>query len=175
VQSIVEDHHGYLDVASEVGVGSTFSLYLPISRAAVATAPREGVVGGDEQVLIIDDDQGQREVAQELLETLGYHVHVAGSGEEALTYLRDQPADLVVLDMVMPPGIDGAETYRRILDLRPEQRAIVVSGFAESARVRLAQELGAGAYVRKPVTLEKLAHAVREELDRDRVPVTGIG
>src|SRR5262249_7046760 len=127
VQSIVEDHHGYLDVQSEVGVGTTFSLYLPISRATIAVAVRDGVAGGHERILIVDDDQGQREVARELLGTLGYRVDVVGSGEEALTYLHDNRADLLVLDMVMPPGIDGAETYRRVLELRPTQRAIIVS------------------------------------------------
>lgn len=171
VQSIVEDHSGYLDVTSEVGSGTTFRVYLPISRVAVASAPREGIVGGSERILIVDDDAGQRGVARDLLETLGYRVHAVSSGEEALAYFRNDDADLVVLDMVMPPGMDGAESYRRILDLRPRQRALVVSGFAESDRVRLAQELGAGPYVRKPVTLEKLGLAVRAELDRDRVAV----
>ncbi len=70
--------------------------------------------------------------------------------------------------MVMPPGIDGAETYRQLCEIRPGQRAIIVSGYAESGRVGQAQALGAGKYVRKPVTVETLARAVREELDRER-------
>ncbi|MGI5837444.1 MAG: hypothetical protein ACOX87_13280 [Chloroflexota bacterium] len=66
----------------------------------------------------------------------------------------------------MPDGIDGTETYRQVLEIRPGQRAITVSGYAESDRVVDAQALGAGSYVRKPVTLEKLARAIRRELDQ---------
>ena len=65
--------------------------------------------------------------------------------QEALDYLRSSSVDLVMLDMIMPQGIDGLETYRRILDIRPEQKTIIASGYAETERVKLAQELGAGA------------------------------
>jgi DNA-binding NarL/FixJ family response regulator len=68
--------------------------------------------------------------------------------------------------MLMPPGIDGAETYRRVSTIRPGQHAIIVSGLADSARVQEAQRLGVGALVHKPLTLERLARAVREELAR---------
>lgn len=68
----------------------------------------------------------------------------------------------------MPPGIDGTETYRRVREIRPGQRAILVSVFADSQRVREAQALGVGAYLRKPVSLEELGRAVREELERAR-------
>ncbi|HEX2987981.1 MAG TPA: response regulator [Chloroflexota bacterium] len=81
-------------------------------------------------------------------------------------YLQDHDADLLILDMVMPDGIDGTETYHRACEIRPGQRAVIVSGFAETELVRQAQAMGAGSYIRKPVTLEKLARAVRQELDR---------
>lgn len=68
--------------------------------------------------------------------------------------------------MIMAPGIDGLETYQRILEINPEQRAILVSGFSETDRVREAQQLGAGAYVRKPYVREKIGLAIRQELDR---------
>jgi two-component system, cell cycle sensor histidine kinase and response regulator CckA len=73
---------------------------------------------------------------------------------------------LVVLDMIMDPGIDGLETYRRILEIQPRQKAIIVSGFAKTDRVEAAQELGAGEYVKKPYVIERLGIAVRKELDR---------
>ncbi|MEN6621008.1 MAG: response regulator, partial [Smithella sp.] len=72
--------------------------------------------------------------------------------------------DLVILDMIMDPGIDGLETYRRIVEIKPRQKAIIVSGFSETKQVCEAQKLGAGAYVRKPYVIEKLGAAVREEL-----------
>ena len=68
--------------------------------------------------------------------------------------------------MIMDPGIDGLETYQKILELYPGQKAIIASGFSETDRVREAQRLGAGAYVRKPYLIEKIGVAVRNELDR---------
>src|SRR5581483_2270739 len=109
------------------------------------------------------------EVMHEMLRALGYRVAVAECGQEAVRCAQEQCFDLVILDMVMPPGIDGAETYRQLGEIRPGQRAIIVSGYAESGRVGQAQALGAGKYVRKPVTVETLARAVREELERAHV------
>ena len=122
---------------------------------------------GDEHVLVVDDLGEQREIAAAMLGKLGYRVTTAASGEEALDYLEGHTADILVLDMIMDPGLDGCETYRRILARHPRQKAIIASGYAESEQVHEAQRLGAGPYIRKPYTLEKLALAVRGELDRE--------
>ncbi len=166
VQAIVEDHRGYLDLESKMGAGTVFSVWLPVCREEVNEPPCDDTKGGAETVLLVDNDPLQREVVGRMLSMLGYRVEVAASGEEAISRLRQCPADLLILDMVMPPGMDGAETYRQLLKVRPDQRAIVLSGFAESERVQLARTLGVGAYVRKPVTVQELARAVRGELDR---------
>jgi two-component system cell cycle sensor histidine kinase/response regulator CckA len=79
-------------------------------------------------------------------------------------YIQNNEVDLIVLDMIMDPGIDGLETYRRIKKLRPDQKAIIASGFSEGTRVKKAQKLGAGAYVKKPYTIEKIAQALQAEL-----------
>jgi DNA-binding NarL/FixJ family response regulator len=68
--------------------------------------------------------------------------------------------------MIMDPGIDGFETYKRILEFHPQQRALLVSGFSETERVKKAQRLGAGAYVKKPYSMEKIGQAIRGELDK---------
>lgn len=164
VQGIVEDHSGYVELHSEVGKGTTFSVYLPACRAEFGTQPLAGSLRGTESILVVDDDPVQRDLAKRMLESLGYRVDAVASGEEALEYLRDRTVDLLVLDMIMLPGMDGAETYERVLQTRPGQRAIIVSGFAESDRVRRALGLGARPFLRKPVTLEALASAVREGL-----------
>ncbi|MCX5828004.1 MAG: PAS domain S-box protein [Deltaproteobacteria bacterium] len=170
VWGTVKDHNGYIDVRSEEGEGSTFLLYFPVTREE--TVKKKSVVntavymGKGEAILVVDDVQEQRELAISMLESLGYKVEAVASGEGAIDYLRSKKADLMVLDMIMEPGIDGLETYQGVIDNNPLQRAVIVSGFSETDRVRKAQEIGAGVFVRKPYVLEKIGLAVREELDR---------
>jgi two-component system cell cycle sensor histidine kinase/response regulator CckA len=104
------------------------------------------------------------------LTLLGYAVETVSGGEEACKYLASKPADLIVLDMIMDPGIDGLETYKRIVSQNPQQRAVIASGFSETQRVREAQRLGAGSYVKKPYTIENIGLAVKAELNRSTVP-----
>jgi DNA-binding NarL/FixJ family response regulator len=85
-------------------------------------------------------------------------------GDAAVRYVEAHAVDLLVLDMIMPPGPDGLDTFRQVSAVRPGTKAIIASGFSETERVRKAQELGAGAYIRKPYTIEKIAAAVRDAL-----------
>lgn len=168
VWGTVKDHNGYLDVQSEEGKGSTFSLYFPITREKVAKeSPQisvEKYMGHGESVLVVDDVAEQRDMATGLLSRLCYDVHTVNSGEEAIEYVKRHKTAILVLDMIMEPGIDGLETYRRICEINPHQKAILVSGFSETDRVKRAQELGAGEYVKKPYLLEKIGLAIRNEL-----------
>jgi two-component system cell cycle sensor histidine kinase/response regulator CckA len=168
VEAIVADHRGYIDLESSPGTGSTFSVYLPVCRETVGEKPAEVYPGGDEAILVVDDDQVQRDVLGNLLSSLGYQVRTAASGEDALAQLQRQPADLLIVDMIMPAGIDVAEVYRRARAVHPGLPTIILSGYAESGRVRKALTMGVGAYLPKPVTLENLARAVRHELERQR-------
>jgi CheY-like chemotaxis protein len=168
VWATVKDHEGYIDVQSEDGKGSTFTIYLPATREELAIDQEEispeDYTGSGESILVIDDVKEQREVVTMILTRLGYKVHAVSSGEEAIEFLKTHAMDLLILDMIMDPGIDGLETYRRILELNPKQKALIVSGFSDTDRVKKAQELGAGAYVRKPYILEKIGLAIRKEL-----------
>jgi len=169
VWSTVKDHGGFLDIRSTEGRGTSFEVYFPATREEIpADEPPVALEDcrGTESVLVVDDIQGQREIAAMMLRKLGYAVLVMDSGEAAVEYLRNNKADILVLDMIMAPGIDGCETYRRILEFQPLQKAIIASGFSESDRVREAQRLGAGEYVRKPFTLDRIARALRAELNR---------
>ena len=170
VWGTVKDHRGHIDIRSAVGRGTDIVLYFPATRRKVArreeALPLEEVRGRGETVLVVDDIREQREIASEILGKLGYTVETAVSGEAAVERLRESPADLVVLDMIMDPGIDGLETFRRMLALRPGQKTIIASGYSESVQVREAQRLGAGAYVKKPYLLQTFGLAVRRELDR---------
>lgn len=174
VWGTVKDHHGYIDVESTEGRGAVFTLYLPVSRQRLtATEPHpaaEKFEGHGERILVVDDMPEQRQIAAAMLEKLGYSVRTAASGEEAVSYLVLNQADLVILDMIMDPGIDGLETFRQIRALHPQQKAVIASGFSENERVRAAQAMGAGAYIRKPYTFEKIGQAVRAELDRPVPP-----
>jgi PAS domain S-box-containing protein len=164
----VRDHNGQIDVQSTEGRGTTFTLYFPATTEELTektdTLPIDHYMGKGESILIVDDVKAQREICALILNKLGYSVTAVSSGEEAVDYLKKNTVDLLVLDMVMDPGIDGLETYERILKLHPYQKAILVSGYSETDRVRRAQELGAGAYVKKPYSLEKIGLSVGAEL-----------
>jgi PAS domain S-box-containing protein len=170
VWGTVKDHQGYIDIQSKEGRGTSVSLYFPVTRKTlkkeVNLVSLESLMGHGESILVVDDIKEQREIASEILEKLGYTVISVSSGEEAITFMENKPADLMVLDMIMDPGIDGLETYQRILEINPAQKAIIASGYSESKRVKEAQRLGAGEYVKKPYLLEKIGRAVRVELDK---------
>lgn len=169
VWGTVKDHNGYIDVQSIQGKGTTFRLYFPVTRREAAeekTAVSIDDYSGTETVLIVDDVKEQREIASMMLSKMGYSVASVSSGEDAIEYLKKHSADLILLDMIMDPGIDGLDTYKNILKLNPGQKAIIASGYSETERVKKAQELGAGPYVKKPYTLEKVGRVVRTELDQ---------
>ncbi len=169
VWGTVKDHNGYIDVESRIGAGTTFTLFFPAVRSGPPRSTGQDVAnnfaGRGETVLVIDDVEAQRTIATLILRRLGYVAEAVPSGEEAVEYLKRQPVDLLVLDMIMTPGIDGLETYQRILEIRPGQKAIIASGFSENDRVRETLRLGAGAYVKKPYTIENLGLAVRRTID----------
>jgi PAS domain S-box-containing protein len=170
VWGTVKDHKGYIDVQSDIGRGSTFVLYFPASRndliPSEASQEMADWSGNGESILIVDDIPDQREIARSILQALGYKVDTAANGEKAIVQLREKPVDLLILDMIMEPGMDGLETYRKVLELHPAQKALIVSGYSETDRVREAQRLGAGAYVKKPYLLRTIGLAVRKELKR---------
>ncbi len=105
-------------------------------------------------------------VASQMLTKLGYSVASVSSGEEAVDYMKNHAPDLVVLDMIMGPSMDGLDTYKKILEIHPYQKAIITSGYSETQRVKEAQRLGATSYVKKPYLLEKIGKVIRTELDK---------
>ncbi len=170
VWGTVEDHDGGIDVTSSAGNGTTIDIYLPTSSEMVTDPlgklPPKQLLGRGETILVVDDIDSQQQIACAILERLQYKVHSVASGEEAVQYLTDNSVDLVILDMIMDGGIDGLETYKQITAIRPEQKAIIASGFSETDRVREAQSLGAGNYIKKPYKIDQLSLAVMLELQK---------
>lgn len=167
------DHDGAIDVRTS-RKGTTFELYLPLTRLTqttrkLLTAPDALPVrkGSGERVLIVDDEAQQREIGFQFLKFLNYSCVAVASGEEALEFLRREKVDLLLLDMVMDPGINGRETYEQILKIHPGQKALIISGFAGNSEIATALKLGAGGFVKKPYALRQLAEAVHAELHRD--------
>lgn len=166
----VHDHNGYIDIKSIEGIGTTFSLFFPAKRDKNITLknviPVEEYIGKKETILVVDDVEEQRGIAANILSKLNYNVSTVSSGEDGVEYMKNNSVDLLVLDMIMEPGIDGLETYRRIVKLNPKQKAIIASGYSENNRVKETQKLGAGEYIKKPYTLETIGIAVKKELEK---------
>lgn len=178
VWGTVKDHRGFIDLRSSEGNGTKFEVYLPATRQEAN--PKDSLVTpealrGTERILVVDDVPEQREIASLMLTKLGYQVVSLSSGEEAIEYLKTHTVDLVILDMIMDPKMDGLKTYQKILERHPQQKAIIVSGYSETHRVKETQRLGAGPYLKKPFVLEKIGLAVRMELDKGQprqIPLT---
>ncbi len=168
VWGTVKDHNGYIDVQSIEGTGTTFVLYFPATNKELSKNPSdtkiEDYCGDGQSILIIDDVEEQRMIATSILSKLNYRVASVSSGEEAVDYLRKNSVDLLIIDMIMDPGMDGLDTYKKILEIHPGQRAIIASGFAETDQVKETQKWGAGQYIKKPYKMDKLGLAVKAEL-----------
>lgn len=174
VWGTVKDHKGNIQVTTKLGEGSTFDLYFPVTSEPLSrgkiNVPIKEYMGHGENLLVVDDVEDQREITSILLGALNYSVHTVSSGIEAVQYLETHTVDLVLLDMIMDPGIDGLDTYRKIQAIRPGQKAIITSGYAETNRVKETLKLGAGLYIKKPYTLEKIGLAIRETLEIPKNP-----
>jgi PAS domain S-box-containing protein len=171
VWGTVQDHKGHIDVRSTEGMGTDVTAYFPATREAFIQMSAEPTLdkyrGAGETILVVDDMNEQREIAARIISQLGYTAKSVDSGEKAVEFLQHEKADLMILDMIMEPGIDGLETYRRVKKSNPYQKAIIISGYAETDRVRSAQRLGAGSYLKKPYTVYNLAAAIKAELGRE--------
>jgi two-component system cell cycle sensor histidine kinase/response regulator CckA len=171
VYRVVEDHRGYIDVTTRTGQGTSFTACFPVATAGGATLELKADYTGRETILVVDDYEEQRNTAAELLRDLGYQVFTASNGREAVKLFEsamragDQPMDVVVLDLVLGDDFDGVETYKSIIALKPGQKAVLVSGFADIARIVEARKLGLRQCIPKPYSLDTLGKAVRSELD----------
>lgn len=169
VWNTMQDHRGNIKVIPQ-RQGTSFELYFPISEEQVkrdiSVINEEHLyTGNGESILILDDEKQQRDIASQLLTSLGYRAHTVSSGEAAIEITRKEKFDLILLDMVLGSGLNGQQTYEEIIKIHPNQKAIISSGFSESNDVRKTMTLGAGSLINKPYTREQLAKAVHHEIN----------
>jgi len=167
VWNTVQDHHGGIIVTS-LDNGTKFDLYFPVDRTIlIQDSMNEEIVnihGNGESVLIIDDESLQQEIASGMLVHLGYITNVVSSGKEAIKWLKKNTADILLLDMIMPSGLSGYQTYKEITKMHPNQKAIIASGYSQNKDVEKTLNLGAGRFIKKPYTLDFLGKAMQHEL-----------
>ncbi|MCE5264603.1 MAG: PAS domain S-box protein [Deltaproteobacteria bacterium] len=165
VYGIIKGHKGTIDVMSEPGRGTTFSIYLPASEKAVVKEKREArpLTRGKETILLADDEKTVLEVSREMLEFLGYRVYAVGSGQEAVAvYLEKQrEIDLVILDMIMP-GISGGETFDRLRRIDPAVKVLLASGYSINGEAKTIMDRGCNGFIQKPFQMEGLSRKIRE-------------
>lgn len=171
VWAAVHEHAGYISVDSNT-TGSTFNIYLPLDENAymkkTPVIKIEKHLGAKERVLIVDDNKTQIRILGTLLKTLNYDVAAANSGEEAIGILKTgKEFDLIILDVLMPPGMNGCDTFREIKKINPEQKAIIASGYIDSSKVKSAMKLGIRYFIHKPYTINEISEKIKTTLTND--------
>ena len=163
---IIKGHNGIIDVQSEKGQGTTFTIYLPASdkEPVIEDGGSSDLVKGEGTILLVDDEEVIIEVGGELLQMLGYQVAIARSGREAVAIYkqRGDEIDMVILDMIMP-DMDGAETFNVLKSIDPGVRVILSSGYSADARMNKMMEQGCG-FIQKPYRVNTLSQKINEAL-----------
>jgi PAS domain S-box-containing protein len=166
---IITNHGGIIEVFSEMGEGTTFTVYLPASDKGIEKEEKasDTIKKGTESILLVDDEEMILEVGQELLKAVGYQVHTARSGAEAIQLFKEKKdsIDLVILDMIMP-GIGGGEVYDRLKEINPDLRALLSSGYSIDGQAHEIMERGCNGFIQKPFNLTELSAKIREILEK---------
>jgi CheY-like chemotaxis protein len=168
---IIKNHMGHIDVESTVGVGATFNIYLPATLNATFAQGEDEVelAVGKGKILIMDDEEGIRDVLQALLEHIGYTSRYAPDGAKAVEMYVEaiedrQPFDVIILDLTIPGGMGGKETMEKMREVDPDVKAIVSSGYSNDPVMANYRSYGFRGIVPKPYRIEELSQVLHDVL-----------
>ena len=165
VFNVLKDHRAYIDVESNLGIGTKFSIYfLETKEKKKITQKNKQLQKGSSRILVVDDREEQRDIATRILTKLGYDVESVDSGQETIKYLKNNQYDLIWLDMILEDDMDGLDTYKEIIKIKPDQKTIIVSGYSESDRVKQAEELGLEGFIQKPYKIDVIGMKIQDVL-----------
>jgi len=173
--SIIKKHDGHITVESQLGVGTTFHIYLPASDKAIPEKEKVKVIKGQGRILVMDDEASLRKVVGKMLAMLGYEAEFAQDGAEAIRMVKEakeseKPYDAVILDLTVPGGMGGKEAINQLLEIDPELKAIVSSGYSNDPVLANFQEYGFKGMMPKPfesLSLSKVLHEVLKGKGKD--------
>jgi CheY-like chemotaxis protein len=170
VYGIVKNHGGFINVYSEKGKGTNFSIYLPVLEKEITEEkkPSREVLKGKGGILLVDDEQMIIDVGKQLVEKLGYRVITAKSGKEAIDVYNEKrnDIDIVILDMIMP-GMGGGETYDRLKETNPDIKVLLSSGYSINGQAREILDRGCNGFIQKPFNMKEISHKIKGILEQD--------
>lgn len=166
VWNAVQDHNGYIDIKSS-SKGTSFKIYFPITRELIKDEINiiENLLGNKEIILVVDDLEDQLDITNYILEKLNYNPVLKLSGEDAIEYIKDNDVDLVLLDIIMHPGINGYETYKQMKEIKSDIKVIITSGYSKTKIINDTIELGAIEFISKPYKIELIGKAIKGALN----------
>jgi signal transduction histidine kinase/CheY-like chemotaxis protein len=174
IHGIIKNHGGDISVSSQLGKGTTFTVYLPVIDdidVAIEPVKTAAATQGNEHILLIDDEEQIIDIEQQILERLGYKVTAKTDSQEALEEFAAQPEkfDLVITDMTMPK-MTGDQLARKLMDIKPDISVILCTGFNETITEQKALAMGIDKFVMKPIVKDELAKTIRNVLDTRKKP-----
>ncbi|QTA81364.1 Two component system response regulator/histidine kinase, PAS domain-containing [Desulfonema limicola] len=172
--SIIKKHGGYIHVDSELGKGTIVYIYLPASKAEIPSpVPRQtGPSLTNKRILVMDDEEMIRDIVSQMVEYLGYSIVSSAEGRQAVDIYKQAiesgtPFDAVILDLTIPGGLGGKETLKKLLDLDPDVRAIVSSGYSSNEVIANFKQEGFKGRITKPYQIKELENVLKEVLSAE--------
>jgi CheY-like chemotaxis protein len=165
--SIINKHDGHITVESQLGVGTTFHIYLPASDKSVPEKEEDRTIKGHGRILVMDDEPSLRKMIGTMLEKMGYESEFAKDGAGAIRRVEEareaeKPYDAVILDLTIPGGMGGKEAIKKLLEIDPELKAIVSSGYSDDPVLSDFQEYGFKGMISKPFESRSLGKVLHE-------------